>query len=31
MGGHKDDAELTFDHPIVSLSIGKSAVFCLGM
>jgi alkylated DNA repair protein alkB family protein 1 len=30
MGGHLDDAEHTLDHPIVSLSLGCSAVFLLG-
>lgn len=30
MGGHVDDAELTYDHPVVSLSLGKSCVFLIG-
>jgi alkylated DNA repair protein alkB family protein 1 len=30
MGGHQDDLELTFDAPVVSLSVGNSAVFLLG-
>ena len=30
MGGHKDDLERTFDHPVVSVSLGCSAVFLLG-
>ncbi|ETW03537.1 alkylated DNA repair protein AlkB [Aphanomyces invadans] len=30
MGGHQDDVEVTFDHPVVSLSIGCSAIFLKG-
>ena len=30
MGGHKDDAELTTDHPVVSISIGCPCIFLLG-
>lgn len=30
MGGHQDDAELSKDHPIVSLSLGCPCVFLLG-
>jgi alkylated DNA repair dioxygenase AlkB len=30
MGGHVDDAELTYEHPVVSLSLGKSCVFLIG-
>jgi len=30
MGGHIDDAELTLDYPIVSMSIGCAAVFLIG-
>jgi alkylated DNA repair dioxygenase AlkB len=30
MGGHRDDLEYTFDQPVVSLSLGCSAVFLLG-
>jgi alkylated DNA repair protein alkB family protein 1 len=30
MGGHRDDLEFAMDKPIVSLSIGLSAVFLLG-
>lgn len=30
MGGHRDDLELAFDKPIVSLSVGRPAVFLLG-
>ena len=30
MGGHVDDAELTYDHPVVSLSLGKTCVFLIG-
>jgi alkylated DNA repair protein alkB family protein 1 len=29
MGPHRDDAELTMDKPIVSISLGCSAVFCI--
>lgn len=28
--GHQDDAEFTFEHPIVSVSIGNTAVFLIG-
>jgi len=28
--GHQDDAELTFERPIVSISLGNTAVFLLG-
>jgi len=30
MSGHVDDAELTMDEPIVSVSLGRSAIFLLG-
>ncbi len=30
MGGHKDDLELTFDAPVVSVSTGLPAIFLLG-
>ena len=30
MGGHRDDLELTFDHPVVSISLGLDALFLLG-
>lgn len=30
MSGHVDDAELTMDEPIVSVSIGRSAIFLIG-
>lgn len=30
MGGHLDDAEHTLEHPIVSISLGSSAVFMMG-
>lgn len=30
MGGHQDDAEITLDHPVVSLSIGCACVFLVG-
>jgi alkylated DNA repair protein alkB family protein 1 len=30
MGGHLDDAELTMAHPIVSVSLGLSALFLIG-
>jgi alkylated DNA repair protein alkB family protein 1 len=30
MGGHQDDVEFTFDHPVVSFSLGCSAVFLKG-
>jgi alkylated DNA repair protein alkB family protein 1 len=30
MGGHRDDLELAFDKPIVSISMGRPAVFLLG-
>jgi alkylated DNA repair protein alkB homolog 1 len=30
MGGHLDDAEHTMSHPIVSLSIGRTALFLIG-
>jgi alkylated DNA repair protein alkB family protein 1 len=30
MGGHRDDLELTFDHPVVSVSLGLDALFLLG-
>jgi alkylated DNA repair protein alkB family protein 1 len=30
MGGHRDDLELALDKPIVSLSMGRPAVFLLG-
>lgn len=30
MSGHIDDAELTMDEPIVSISLGRSAIFLLG-
>jgi len=28
--GHKDDVELTFDAPVISISLGLSAIFLLG-
>lgn len=31
MGPHQDDAELTYAHPIVSISVGRSAIFCIGL
>mmetsp|Transcript_35227 Transcript_35227/g.49063 ORF Transcript_35227/g.49063 Transcript_35227/m.49063 type:complete len:214 (-) Transcript_35227:236-877(-) len=30
MGGHVDDAEITLDYPIVSVSLGCTAVFLIG-
>lgn len=30
MGGHRDDLELAFDKPVVSLSLGLPAIFVLG-
>lgn len=30
MGGHRDDLELALDKPLVSLSVGRPAVFLLG-
>jgi alkylated DNA repair protein alkB homolog 1 len=30
MGGHRDELELALDKPIVSISLGRSAVFVLG-
>lgn len=30
MGGHLDDLEFTFDHPVVSISFGLSCVFLIG-
>ena len=30
MGGHVDDAELTYDHPVLSISIGCPCLFLLG-
>lgn len=30
MGGHRDELELAIDKPIVSISLGRSAVFLLG-
>jgi alkylated DNA repair protein alkB family protein 1 len=30
MGGHRDDLELALDKPVVSLSMGLSAIFLLG-
>jgi alkylated DNA repair dioxygenase AlkB len=30
MGGHRDDLELALDKPIVSVSLGRAAVFLLG-
>ena len=30
MGGHRDDAELTMDEPVVSFSLGCDAIFLLG-
>jgi hypothetical protein len=30
MGGHLDDAELTMEHPIISISLGLSALFLIG-
>ncbi|DBA00538.1 TPA: hypothetical protein N0F65_006442 [Lagenidium giganteum] len=30
MGGHQDDVEYTMDHPVVSLTLGSSAVFLKG-
>jgi len=30
MSGHIDDAELTMDEPIVSVSLGRSAIFLIG-
>lgn len=30
MGGHRDDLELTFEEPVVSISCGCTAVFLIG-
>ncbi|OQR85024.1 alkylated DNA repair protein alkB-like protein [Achlya hypogyna] len=30
MGGHQDNVEVTFDHPVVSFSVGSSAIFLKG-
>ena len=30
MGGHKDDVESTYDHPVLSISIGCPVIFLLG-
>lgn len=30
MGGHKDNAELTYDAPVVSISMGCTAIFLVG-
>lgn len=30
MGGHIDDAELTYDHPVISISMGCPCLFLLG-
>lgn len=30
MGGHQDELEFTFQHPVVSVSFGLSAVFLIG-
>ncbi|OQS06873.1 alkylated DNA repair protein alkB [Thraustotheca clavata] len=30
MGGHQDNVEITFDHPVVSFSIGSDAIFLKG-
>ena len=30
MGGHQDDVESTFDHPVLSISIGCPCIFLLG-
>ena len=30
MGGHQDDLELTMDAPVVSISVGNTAIFLLG-
>ena len=30
MGGHIDDAERTYDHPVISISIGCPCIFLLG-
>jgi hypothetical protein len=30
MGGHLDDAELTLERPIVSITVGSSAIFLMG-
>jgi alkylated DNA repair protein alkB family protein 1 len=30
MGAHRDELEFTFDHPVISLSVGSSAIFLLG-
>jgi hypothetical protein len=30
MGGHVDDAELTYSHPVISISIGCQCLFLLG-
>lgn len=31
MGGHVDDAELTHDHPVVSMSLGRPCAFIVGV
>lgn len=31
MGGHQDDVEETFDAPVVSISLGLSAIFLKGL
>ena len=31
MGGHVDDAEWTYDHPVYSISLGSPCVFLLGI
>ncbi|KAF0753483.1 hypothetical protein AaE_005691 [Aphanomyces astaci] len=30
MGGHQDNVEVTFDHPVISVSLGCSAIFLKG-
>lgn len=30
MGGHQDNIEVTFDHPVASLSLGSQSVFLKG-
>ena len=30
MGGHIDDAERTYDHPVIAISIGCPCIFLLG-
>ncbi|RHY08395.1 hypothetical protein DYB36_000833 [Aphanomyces astaci] len=31
MGGHQDNVEVTFDHPVISVSLGCSAIFLKGV